>query len=451
MSRRGLLHAIPTQLLHVDKIRNMSAGIKCLDRMVVRYGIAVVAVTAAVFLRLPFAEILGSKAAFVTFYPAVMVAAVLGGFRAGILASILAIVAADYWVLTPAEFFHMSAADIISVIIFEVMGVFMSSVAGLYHRARTRAAEYETKLARCESEAQFRTMADAIPQLAWMADPDGYIFWYNQRWYEYTGTTPEQMRGWGWQSVHDPNVLPKAMERWQTSIATSQPFDMEFPLLGADGKFRIFLTRVMPMKDSEGRVTRWFGTNTDVSEARELEAHKRDFYQRTILAATEGKLMISERHIIEEMAGPALSTWDIHNKIDARQATGAISHFAGEAGMEEQRVYEFLGCVTEAATNVLKHAGEGSLSLHKLEDSLLCVVSDSGPGIGAMALPDVALTRHYSTVGTLGMGYKLIIHFADKVCLATGSEGTMVAIEMKLHKDTTHLKSSAVPQIASWT
>ena len=95
-----------------------------------------------------------------------------------------------------------------------------------------------------ESEEQFRTLADSIPNLAWWANADGYITWYNRRWYEYTGTTPEQMEGWGWQSVHDPEVLPKVLERWKASIATGEPFEMEFPLRGADGMFRSFLTRV---------------------------------------------------------------------------------------------------------------------------------------------------------------------------------------------------------------
>ena len=94
-----------------------------------------------------------------------------------------------------------------------------------------------------QSEDRFRTMANAIPQLAWIARADGYIYWYNQRWYDYTGTTPEQMEGWGWQSVHDPQELPTVLERWKSSIATGQPFDMIFPLRGADGIFRPFLTR----------------------------------------------------------------------------------------------------------------------------------------------------------------------------------------------------------------
>ena len=122
-----------------------------------------------------------------------------------------------------------------------------------------------------ESEAQFRELAEGIPQLAWTAHPDGGIYWYNRRWYQYTGTTPEQMEGWGWQSVHDPNELPKVLERWKRSIATGEVFDMVFPLLGADGVFRPFLTRVMPLRDAQGRVVRWFGTNTDISDQRRAE------------------------------------------------------------------------------------------------------------------------------------------------------------------------------------
>ena len=121
-----------------------------------------------------------------------------------------------------------------------------------------------------ESEERFRTMANAIPQLAWIARADGYIYWYNERWYAYTGTTPEQMEGWGWQSVHDPAVLPKVLEQWKASIASGQEFDMEFPLRGADGLFRQFLTRGFPLKDAKGQVLQWFGTNTDVTERKKV-------------------------------------------------------------------------------------------------------------------------------------------------------------------------------------
>ena len=122
-----------------------------------------------------------------------------------------------------------------------------------------------------ESEERFQAMANGIPQLAWMAEPDGHIFWYNQRWFEYTGTTFEQMENWGWQSVQDPTMSPKVLAAWKGAIASGLPFDMEFPLRGADGIFRTFLTRILPLKDSHGRVLRWFETNTDISEREAAE------------------------------------------------------------------------------------------------------------------------------------------------------------------------------------
>ncbi len=124
------------------------------------------------------------------------------------------------------------------------------------------------------SEEDLRALADSIPQLAWMADPNGHIFWYNRGWYEYTGTTLEEMAGWGWQKVHDPEFLPLVVERWTASIESRQPFEMEFPLRGADGAFQWFLTRVNPVFDPQGEVVRWFGTNTNVDRVKRAEADR---------------------------------------------------------------------------------------------------------------------------------------------------------------------------------
>jgi PAS domain S-box-containing protein len=145
-------------------------------------------------------------------------------------------------------------------------------IAGIF---RDTTEGKKTELALLESEERFRTLADNIPQLCWMANADGWIFWYNRRWYEYTGTTPAQMEGWGWQSVHDPGTLPQVLEQWKSSIATGKTFDMVFPLRGSDGVFRHFLTRVMPVFDQNGKVVRWFGTNTDITERKNAEEELR--------------------------------------------------------------------------------------------------------------------------------------------------------------------------------
>jgi PAS domain S-box-containing protein len=124
-----------------------------------------------------------------------------------------------------------------------------------------------------ESEKQFQLLADFVPQLMWLANSDGWIYWYNQRCYDYTGATPEQIVGWGWQEVLDLNALPEVMERWTRAIVTGEAFEIVFPIRAADGSFRPFLTRVQPLKDGQGKVLRWFGTNTDISEQKRAEEH----------------------------------------------------------------------------------------------------------------------------------------------------------------------------------
>lgn len=141
-----------------------------------------------------------------------------------------------------------------------------------------------------ESEAQFRTLANSIPQLCWTAHGDGWIFWYNQRWYEYTGATAEQAEGWGWQSVHDPEALPGVLERWKSSISTGEPFEMVHPLKGADGIFRPYLTLVMPVCDRDGTVVRWFGTSTDISAQHRTELALRNASEQRRLALEAAEL-----------------------------------------------------------------------------------------------------------------------------------------------------------------
>ncbi|HTE51260.1 MAG TPA: PAS domain S-box protein [Kofleriaceae bacterium] len=121
------------------------------------------------------------------------------------------------------------------------------------------------------SEERFRTMANGIQQLAWIARADGYVVWYNQRWFEYTGAAPEQMEGWGWQTVHDPDALPEVLASWTVAIGAGEPFEMELALRGANGRFRTFLSRVQPLKDAEGHVLQWFGTHTDVEALKQVE------------------------------------------------------------------------------------------------------------------------------------------------------------------------------------
>ena len=119
-----------------------------------------------------------------------------------------------------------------------------------------------------QTDTNFRLMADTIPNLCWMADADGVIYWYNQRWYDYTGTTPKEMQKRGWQSMHDPKELPHILSKWKDAITTKEPFVMVVSLMGADGMYRPFLSHIVPSKDKNGKVTGWLGIKNDITELR---------------------------------------------------------------------------------------------------------------------------------------------------------------------------------------
>ncbi|MEO6219387.1 MAG: PAS domain S-box protein, partial [Ginsengibacter sp.] len=122
-----------------------------------------------------------------------------------------------------------------------------------------------------ESEEQLRSLANSIPQLAWMTDAEGWIYWYNQRWYDYTGTTLEEVQGWGWQSVHHPDLIEDVTEHFSKAIAAGVPYEQTFLLRSKEGEYRWFLTRAIPIINDEGKVVQWFGTNTDVTDQRNTE------------------------------------------------------------------------------------------------------------------------------------------------------------------------------------
>jgi PAS domain S-box-containing protein len=217
-----------------------------------------------------------------------------------------------------------------------------------------------------ESEEQFHTMANAMPQLAWMARADGYITWYNQRWYDYTGTTPEQMAGWGWQCVHDAEALPKVMERWKTCLATGQPFEMEFPLRGADGCFRQFLTRGFPVKNSDGRVVQWFGTNTDITERKQAEETLRRSNARLdLLAETASDLLRSDapQQIVNSLCQKVLAFLDcqvfFNYLVDEKEGGLHLNSSAGIPEEEARRIEKLdygtavCGCVARDGCRIV--------------------------------------------------------------------------------------------------
>ena len=195
----------------------------------------------------------------------------------------------------------------------------------------TARREADGKLRR--SEEELRALANSIPQLAWMADPDGHIFWYNRGWYEYTGTTPEQMEG-GWSGMHDPLVLPLVLEKWKESLRTGTPFEMEFPLRGADGVYRWFLTRVSPFHDLAGNVVRWFGTNTNIDEQRQLLrslSEARDHLEKRVEERTVELAAANES--LRDLSARLLKVQDEERKRLARELHDSVGQILAALSM----------------------------------------------------------------------------------------------------------------------
>lgn len=115
------------------------------------------------------------------------------------------------------------------------------------------------------SAADFAAMAEHLPELAWIAGPHGRIIWGNRRWRDYFGTTREAVGATDWNAVHDPDYLPIVSANWLAALKSGEPVAMAFPLKGADGQYKMFLTRAQPLRDTAGKITYWFGINTDIT------------------------------------------------------------------------------------------------------------------------------------------------------------------------------------------
>src|SRR5713101_8449018 len=126
------------------------------------------------------------------------------------------------------------------------------------------------------SEARLRQVSDTIPTLAWCNLSDGPNEFLNKKWHEYTGLSPEESHGWGWQVAFHPEDLPLLMEKWRELLVSAEPGEMEARLRRHDGVFRWFLIRVEPLRDQTGKVIRWYGTSTDIQELKQTEEKLRD-------------------------------------------------------------------------------------------------------------------------------------------------------------------------------
>jgi PAS domain S-box-containing protein len=177
----------------------------------------------------------------------------------------------------------------IIVILGTILGLLIAGAVA-WNVRRDHSALRLAEAALGEGEERFRTLANNIPQLAWMADENGYIFWYNARWFEYTGTTLKDMAGWGWEKVQHTDHVKRVVDKIKKCFKTGEIWEDTFPLRGRDGTYRLFLSRAVPIRDPDGKVLRWFGTSTDISETNESGAK----YRGLLEAAPDAMVVVNQ-------------------------------------------------------------------------------------------------------------------------------------------------------------
>jgi PAS domain S-box-containing protein len=306
-------------------------------------------------------------------------------------------------------------------------------------RARTMALTEEVQHRQTAEEAlrdanqKLRALIESSPIAIMTLDLEGRIAMWNP--------AAERIFGWTDQEVlgRVPPSVPKSrLEEFYTGLQRTLQgevlLDFETERVTRHGSLIDVSISTAALYDASGRIYGYLSLAADITEQKRADAHKKEFYQKTILAATDGKLVITDLDEIERISGPAIATLEIRKREDIGDIRAKAQKILRDAGMDENRISDFVLCIGEATTNVYKHVGIGTASMHRLGGRLTAVISDHGPGINAINLPEVALKKSYTTAVSLGMGYKAMISVADKIYLSTGPTGTVVAIEMNLQK-----------------
>jgi PAS domain S-box-containing protein len=199
-----------------------------------------------------------------------------------------------------------------------------------------------------ENKEKFKQLSNSIPQLSWIARADGYIFWFNHRWYDYTGTKPEAVTGWGWMNILNPDMMPSAISQWKEYISGGKPFEMINSLLGKDGKYRDFLTKSIPIIDKKGNVEQWFGTHTDISDLKKAESELEKSRERLNIALENGRIGLWE---LDFITGNVI--WDSRTEkmfgYKPGEFPGTISAF--ENSVHEEDIPHLKKAISDCITN----------------------------------------------------------------------------------------------------
>jgi PAS domain S-box-containing protein len=200
-------------------------------------------------------------------------------------------------------------------------------------------AAYQERVRQLRSEEQkFREAVETMPALAFIARSDGQRTFVNSRWVEYTGLTEKQALGWGWQAAVHPNDLSRALTTWQESQASGKALEYEARILrSADGDYRWFQTRAVPVRDRRGKIVQWYGVINDIEDRKRVEQLQADL-AHVNRVSTMGELTASLAHEIKQPIGAAVTNAEACARFldrdlpDVREAREAALEMIKDAG-----------------------------------------------------------------------------------------------------------------------
>jgi PAS domain S-box-containing protein len=198
--------------------------------------------------------------------------------------------------------------------------------------ASDRAARRGAEDALRRSEMELRSIIEAIPAIAFTAQPDGHSVWINRRWVRYSGLTMEETSGLGWQTAVHPDDIAEHAAKWQQSMRSGEPFENEARHRSAEGEYRWFLVRAVPLHDEHGKIFKWYGIMTDIEDFRRAEQERerlRHELAHMNRVTMMGELAASLTHEIKQpiaagiMNAKACRLWLSSNRPDIREASAA--------------------------------------------------------------------------------------------------------------------------------
>lgn len=285
-------------------------------------------------------------------------------------------------------------------------------------------------------DADMRELADTVPHKMWFSGACGGVLFLNARFFEYTGLTAEQTYGNGWKVVVYPDDLKLCTNTRarDEAVRNHQPWRFEYRLRRYDGEFLWHVACTVPLFDDAGRVRRWVGTATEIHDEKEAAEKQRRFLREVLASVTEDRLRLCDSQT--ELPTPLANMLGGAPIPLSRESLGAFRGLVAAACeavcLPPDRTADLVLAAGEAAMNAVVHGGGGEGRVYASKDdsgSVQVWVADRGDGIAEDSLHRATLERGYTTAGTLGHGFPLMLRTVDRVYLLTGAEGTLVVVE----------------------